>query len=69
MWPVKAPSAAIRAGTSPHWRADQHRHHALADVAQPRQCRGVAIAGAQHVCCADIAGADLADVAEADRLW
>ena len=64
MWPSTAPAAAPTAASSPTLAGDQHRHHALQRIEQQGGGRQPLAAGAQHVGRADIARADLADVAQ-----
>ena len=66
-WPRNAPTAAAMAAVGPQFAGDQHSDGPLQRVAEQRR-RGEALAaGAQHIGRADVAGADVADVARARR--
>jgi hypothetical protein len=54
----------LRACLAAEVATGQHRHDALAAIQQKRQRGGQLVAGAQHVGRADIAGADLAKIAQ-----
>ncbi len=64
-WPRNTAIAAMNiALAGPEIPGDQHRGNALGRVEDQRQRRQLAPAGAQHIGGADIARADLADIAE-----
>ena len=65
MCPTNAAEAGGDAEFQAEIAADQRRGRALQHVEQQRQRREALVAGPQHIGGADVARADLADVAEA----